>query len=382
LNIALLAGEVSGDILGARLMTALRERYGGDIRFSGVGGERMTAEGLTSLFPMSDLSVMGLAEVLPRVLKLWTRIRQTVRFVEQSAPDAFVTIDAPSFSFRVARRLKGKGVPLIHYVAPQVWAWLPGRAAGMARSVDHMLALLPFETVFFEEHGLTCDFVGHPVVENAVPAQGAGSDLRRSLGIGDDVEMLLLLPGSRQSEVSRLLPVFAEVYEALRQTRKRLVGVLLTPKDIAPEVRRAVSSWPRAPTIIEDAEKRLGVYAAADVALAASGTVTLELALAEVATVIAYRTGMMTASIVRRLLTVPHIALPNILAEAEVMPEFLQENCRSENIAAAIQALLDDPAMRRAQQKRLAEIGRQLGAGGPAPSERAAEAVLRKIGAL
>jgi lipid-A-disaccharide synthase len=360
-------------------MTALKEEYEGNITFSGVGGERMLAQGLVSMFPMSDLSVMGLFEVLPRVPKLWHRLRQTAAFIENTRPDVFVTIDAPSFSFRVARRLKGKGVPLVHYVAPQVWAWLPGRAAGMARSVDKMLALLPFEADFFKEHGLDCEFVGHPVIQNETANKEAGLELRRSLAIADDAELLLLLPGSRHSEFSRLMPIFSATYELLAQARPDLRAVLATPNAVAGEVRAMASSWPVAPLIVDDQSKLPAAFAAADAALAASGTVTLELTLARVATVIAYRTGSITAAIVRRLLTVPYIALPNILAQREVMPEFLQENCKPDKIAAALTTLLDDPAGRRERQEQLAEIGRQLGIGGALPSRRAAGAILRMI---
>lgn len=379
MNIALLAGEMSGDILGGRLMAALKTLHAGEIHFTGVGGEHMAAQGLESIFPMRDLSVMGLAEVLPRVPLLWRRIRQTVSFIETSKPDLFITIDAPSFSFRVARRLHGCGVPLMHYVAPQVWAWLPGRAKKMARSIDYMLALLPFEAAFFEEYGLPCEFVGHPVVENGTPDKAAGMALRRTLAVAEDAELLLLLPGSRHGEVSRLLPVFASVFEGLVRARPKLRGVLVTTPTIAADVENAVASWPEKPIVIADTDQRLAAFAAADAALAASGTVTLELALAKVPTVIAYRTGALTATIMRRLLTVPYIALPNILADEAVMPEFIQENCRAEKISAALTALLDDPDKREQQQRQLGEIGRQLGAGGTAPSVRAAEAVLRAI---
>ena len=339
----------------------------------------MAGEGLDSLFPISDLSVMGLAEVLPRVPLLLRRLAETAAHVRAARPDALITIDAPGFSFRLAKRLAGAGVPLIHYVAPQVWAWRPGRARHLAGRIDHLLALLPFEPEFFREYDLPCEFVGHPVIEGVAEAPGDGAGFRRSIGAPDDAPLLAMLPGSRVGEAGRLLPVFAQVAALLHAARPNLRIVMPTVEQVAGVVAAAVASWPMPTHVVEGSQRRADAFAAADAALAASGTVSLELALRRIPTVVAYRTNPITAVLVRRMLTIPHVALPNILAKAEVMPEFLQENCRPDAIAHALGRLLDDPEQRAAQQKALAHIAEMLGQGGTLPSLRAADAVLKII---
>ncbi|MDP6345316.1 MAG: lipid-A-disaccharide synthase [Alphaproteobacteria bacterium] len=379
MHFVLVAGEASGDVLGARLMDALRHCRGEGVEFSGIGGRMMAARGLASLFPIGDLSVMGLAEVLPRLPLLLRRLGEAAAHVRRVRPDAVVTIDSPGFSFRLAKRLRGDGVPLIHYVAPQLWAWRPGRARHIAQRIDHMLALLPFEPAFFAEYGLDCEFVGHPVVEGVAEAPGDGAAFRHRHGIATDAPVVALLPGSRQSETSRLLPVFTAAVTLLRQRRPELRVVMPTVEQVAPTVAAAARGLHPAAVVVEDLDERADAFAAANAAVAASGTVSLELALRRVPAVVAYRANALTAALVRRLLKVPNVALPNILAGRRVMPELLQEHCRPEPIAAALQGLLDDEAGRREQIGALTEIAEMLGAGGEAPSLRAAKAVLKVL---
>ncbi|MDA1098707.1 MAG: lipid-A-disaccharide synthase [Proteobacteria bacterium] len=378
-HFVLVAGEASGDVLGARLIAALRQRHTGELTFSGVGGKQMAEEGLASLFPIADLSVMGLAEILPRVPLLLRRLRETAAHVKAVRPAALITIDAPGFSFRLAKRLAGEGIPLIHYVAPQVWAWRPGRARHLVGCIDHLLALLPFEPDFFREYDLPCDFVGHPVIEGVAEAPGDGPEFRLRSAIPADAPVLVLLPGSRIGEVSRLLPVFADVAARLHAQRPRLHVVVPTVEQVAGVVAAAVAGWPMPSHLVEGNASRADAFAAADVALAASGTVSLELALRCVPTVVAYRTNPFTAVLVRRMLTIPHVALPNILANKAVVPEFLQEDCRPKAIADTLIHLLDDPDQRSRQKKDLAHIAEMLGQGGTLPSLRAADAVLQII---
>ena len=379
LHFVLVAGEASGDVLGAKLIAALRQRYGGELRFSGVSGPRMAAEGLDSLFPISDLSVMGLAEIFPRVPLLLRRLRETTAHVKAVRPAALITIDAPGFSFRLAKRLAGAGVPLIHYVAPQVWAWRPGRARHLAEQIDHLLALLPFEPDFFSGYDLPCEFVGHPVIEEVAAAPGDGPGFRLRLGLPANAPVLAMLPGSRLGEASRLLPIFASVAALLYAARPNLQVVIPTVEQVAGLVAASLRSWPMPTHLIEGAPDRADAFAAADVALAASGTVSLELALRRIPTVVAYRTNPLTAVLVRRMLTVPYVALPNILANRAVMPEFLQEACRPGPIAGALAQFLDDPAQRARQRDALVGIAEMLGRGGIPPSLRAADAVLQVI---
>lgn len=384
-HIKLIAGEVSGDFLGAALMAALRRETGGEVRFSGVGGDRMAAAGLDSLFSIEDISVMGLAEVLPRAAMLLRRIRQTVADINADPPDALVSIDAPGFNFRVAKRLKARGfaAPVIHMVAPQTWAWRERRAAHLKDHIDHLLALLPFEPPLFAAHGLQTTFVGHPIVERvaAARANSGAADFRARHGIAAKAPLLLVLPGSRSGETRRLLPVLEG---AVARMTARLPGLTLaapTVPAVAARVRDAMAGWAAPAIVLEDREQHAAAFAAADGAVAASGTILLELALWGVPTVVVYRAHPLTAAIVRRLLRTPYVALPNILSGREVMPELLQENCRAEAVAEAMRYLFEHEEARQAQRAALASVGEMLGAARtPLPSGRAAQAILSTIG--
>ncbi|HJN22852.1 MAG TPA: lipid-A-disaccharide synthase [Rhodospirillales bacterium] len=374
----LIAGEHSGDALGARLMAALKTQSAGRIDFAGIGGPRMEAEGLESLFSMSELSVMGLAEVLPRVPKLLFRLRQTVADIKTRQPSAVLSIDAPDFCFRVAKRLKGQGIPLIHYVAPQVWAWRPGKAKVAAQLFDRLMVLLPFETPYFEAEGLSSTFVGHPVVETANNG-GDGQAFRRHHGISTAAPLVCVLPGSRRNETARLLPVFSETLALLRKQLPDLRVVVPTVEGVAEQVAAAAAGWRPSPLITHGQADKLDAFAAADVALAASGSVTLELAMAKTPTVIAYKLNPLTALLARRLIRVRYVNLINLILDRQALPEFLLENCKAEKLAAALAGILTDDAARQAQGAAFEEVLQKLGLGGPPPSEKAAEIVLAMI---
>lgn len=374
----LIVGEASGDVIGARLMTALRRSTSDQVRFSGIGGDAMAAQGLSSLFPIEELSVMGLFEVLPRALGLLRRIRQVADTAVAERPDVVVSIDSPGFSLRVARRLRGRGIPLVHYVAPQVWAWRPGRAAKIAGLLDHLLTLFDFEPAYFEPHGLPCTVVGHPIVESDAGRSDGGA-FRRRHGIGPDARVLALLPGSRHGEVSRLMPVYAATLARLRQSDPDLVAVLIAAPAVTATVRERIDTWPGQKVVLPRASEKYDAFAAADVALAASGTVTLELALAGLPTVVAYRINPLTAVLARRLIRVDHASLVNILLQREVSPELLQDDCRPERIAATLQRLLTDGEGHCRQHAIAGEVAGRLAGDGPPPSLRAAEAVLKVI---
>ena len=375
----MVAGEASGDALGARLITALKQRHIGPLAFSGVGGAQMAAVGMDSLYPISDLSVMGLAEVLPRLRLLLKRLAETSDHVRAVQPAALITIDAPGFSLRLAKRLAGEGIPLIHYVAPQVWAWRPSRARHWAARIDHLLALLPFEPEFFREFDVHCEFVGHPVIEGLEEMPGNGAAFRRVYGVNAGVPLLALLPGSRVGEASSLLPIFAQAAAKLHKERPELHVVMPTVEQVVSTVTDAVKTWPMPVHVVQGLSLRADAFAAADAALAASGTVSLELALRGVPSVVAYRANPITAALVRRMLLLPYVALPNILAGELVMPEFLQENCQPAGIADALSELLDNTDRRSEQRQKFSNISEMLGGGGVAPSLRAAEAILRLL---
>jgi lipid-A-disaccharide synthase len=366
----LVAGEASGDILGARLMAALSARRP-DIRFAGIGGARMQAQGLVSLFPMEELSLMGLAEVLPSLARLIRRLGETEADIASKQPAALVTIDAPSFTLRLAGRVRPKGVRLIHYVAPQVWAWRPWRVKRIARVVDRLLCLLPFEPAFFAGAGIDARFVGHPILEGAIAGDAASFRARHALG--EDRRILAVMPGSRGGELARHLPIFGGAITRLRGRVPALAPVALSLPRHAPRISAA---WPDVPVITTDGEKR-DALAAAAAALVKSGTSSLEVALAGAPQVVAYRVNPLTAAIVRRIVKVRHASLVNILADSPAIPELLQENCTGERLAAALLPLLTEPDATAAQARAYAEARAALSPpGGLRPSEAAAEAVL------
>ncbi|TYO84995.1 lipid-A-disaccharide synthase [Oceanicella actignis] len=390
LRIHLIAGEPSGDRLGAALMRALTRISARPVTFSGVGGPLMQAAGLRSLFPADELAVMGLAEVLPRLPRLLARIDQAARDVARARPDALVTIDSPSFSLRVARRARraAPGLRTIHYVAPSVWAWRPGRAAKMARHTDHVLALLPFEPPYMQEAGMSCDFVGHPVVERGGPEDHDAAGLRARLGVGER-PLLALLPGSRAGEVARLAAPFAAAAARLTAARPDLAVVVPMAEGVAAQVAEAARGWPFAAHLLDprgrdpaeaEAEK-FAALAAADLALAASGTVTLELAAMRTPHVIGYKANALTAALLRRLIRVDTGNLVNLLTGRKEIPEFFQEDCAPEALAGALAPLLSDGPARERQLAAADEALALLGRGGPPPSERAARSVLARIGA-
>jgi lipid-A-disaccharide synthase len=376
-TIFLLAGEASGDLLGARLMAALKRETGGQIRFVGVGGPEMAREGLSSLFPFTDLANFGLVEVLPRVPLLLRRMREVAAAARAAQPAAVVTIDVPSFASGVWRRLQGAGFPLIHYVAPTVWAWRPGRAQKLARRLDHLLVLLPFEPPYFERVGLACSFVGHPVLESGLDANpGAGQEFRARNAIAAEAPVLLVLPGSRRGEVQRHVAPFGAALARLHAKYPAMVAVVPTVPAVADAVAAAAARWPMRSIVVRDADQKAGAFAASDVALAASGTVVLELALAQVPQVAAYRLSAASWAVAKRMVRVKYVTLVNLLLDRPAVPEMLQQRCRGDLLAEEVARLLDDPAARQDQLAAGRAALARLRAGALPPSERAAAVVL------
>ena len=378
MKLFLIAGEPSGDALGAALMAGLRDLAPG-VGFAGVGGPLMAAQGLASLFAMEDLSVMGLAEVLPKYFPLKRRIRETAEAIAREAPDAVVTIDSPDFCLRVLAlaRTANPALKTVHYVAPSVWAWRPGRAAKMARWVDHVLALLPFEPPYMQAAGMSCDFVGHPVVAEPMASDAEAAAFRAEHGLGA-APLLLVLPGSRKGEIERLGPVFGDVVRRLAAPGLRLVVPTVAAR--AAQVRALVADWPGAPVVLDAGAVAPGVkraaFRAADAALAASGTVSLELAAAGTPMVIAYRMAALSQAIIGRLLKVDTVTLVNLVSETRAVPEFIGKACRPEAIAPVVESLLAGGAVRAAQEAAMALTMERLGRGGEAPGLRAARSVL------
>jgi len=380
INLMLVCGEPSGDALGAQLMVGLKQLAGDRVRFTGVGGLAMAREGLQSLFPLDDTAVMGLREVVPAIPAILRRVRQAVDFAVKTRPDAVVVIDSPDFTHPVARAIKKRdpAIRTVDYVAPQVWASRAYRAEAMAHYFDLVLALFPFEVAFFEKYGLKAAFVGHPVIERAAKVTG-GEALRAGLRITADAPLLALLPGSRTSEIRFILPVFREAVKLLAARIPGLLTVLPTVPHVADKVRAATAGWPTPLHILESEADKYAAFDAADVALAASGTVTAELALAHTPMVVGYKVGGLTYFLSKFLMTVTHITLINILLQREAVPEFLQSRATPENLAAAVERLFRDEAVRAAQIEAMREFGHLLGEGDEAPSLRAARVLLEFV---
>ena len=376
--IFLIAGEPSGDLIASRLMAGLKRRTEGEVRFAGVGGPLMADEGLESLFPYGELSLMGVLEIVPHVPRMLRRIRATARTARRLGPAAFVSVDVPEFALRVARRLKGAGFPLIHYVAPTVWAYRPGRAAKIADYLDHVLCLFPFEPPYFEAEGLDASFVGHPLIEEPI-SDADGEDFRRRHGIAPAQPVIAVLPGSRASELRRHEPVFGEVVRTLNRRVEGLQVLVPTLPQNCATVAARTATWGAPVTVIEGKAEKYAAFAASDVALTASGMATLELALAGVPMIVCYRANPLTAAIAYRVVKVPHVAMPNIIAERRAAPEFLQGDCTPRRLVPAVEQLLRDTDRQRDQIEAFGEIAARLGRGGPPPSERAAEVVLNLI---
>jgi lipid-A-disaccharide synthase len=378
-RIFLIATEESGDKLGAGLMKVLRQRLGDAVQFEGVGGRAMAREGLTSLFPIEELSIMGFTGVIKQLPKILRLIRQTVDAVIAAEPDILVIIDSPDFTHRVARRVRKREstIPIIDYVSPSVWAWRPGRARAMRGYVDHVLALLPFEPEAYRRlHGPPCSYVGHSLIEQLATLRPNALEQQRR-----DAEppVLLVLPGSRSSEIRHHLGIFGEALGRVQTAGMAFELVLPTTPHLVDAVREGVARWPVAPRIVTGEAEKRAAFRIARAALAKSGTVTLELALAGVPMVTAYRVGSAEAWILRRAIKVKSVILANLVLGQEVIPEFLQEDCTAEKLAPALADMLTDSAPRRQQVEAFAGLDAIMSAGNASPSVRAADIVLETM---
>jgi lipid-A-disaccharide synthase len=381
IRLMLVCGEPSGDALGAQLMAGLKALAGDRVSFTGVGGLAMAREGLESLYPLDATAVMGLREVVPAIPAILRRVKQAVDFAVETRPDAVVVIDSPDFTHRVARAIKKRdpSIPTVDYVAPQVWASRAYRAKAMARYFDLVLALFPFEVPFFEKYGLKAIFVGHPVVERAARMTG-GEVLRARLGIAADAPLLALLPGSRTSEIRFILPALRAAVDILARKIPGLVTVLPTVPHVAAKVRAATANWATPLHIVESEADKYAAFDAADVALAASGTVTAELALSRTPMVVAYKVGGLTYFLSRWMMLVKHFTLINILLDREAVPEYLQEAATPEILSQAAAHLFADEKARAVQVASMNDFAALLGEKDEPPSLRAARVLLDFVG--
>ncbi|MET0272829.1 MAG: lipid-A-disaccharide synthase [Phenylobacterium sp.] len=382
LTVLLVAAEASGDDRGAGLARALKRRLGEGVRFVGVGGERMAAEGVESPFDIAEISILGLLEGLVAYPKIMRRVKDTVAIAAREKPDVAVLIDSWGFTLRVAQGLRrlDPHLPLIKYVGPQVWATRPGRARTLARAVDHLLSIHAFDAPWFENEGLPVTFVGNSALSvdfsNAKPER-----LRRQIGAAPGDPILLVLPGSRPGEIERVLPAFEAAVSILKGRRPNLHIVVPAAPTVAEMVKARVAGWAYRAHVLEGDEAKHDAMKAATVALACSGTVTTELALAGVPMVVGYKLGPLTYAILKRLIRTKYITLFNIASRAVIAPELVQDDCTGPKLARALARRLDDPDLRGRQIAAQTLALDRMGRGGPDPSEAAADAVLKIVGA-
>jgi lipid-A-disaccharide synthase len=378
-KIFLIATEESGDRLGANLMKVLRQRLGDAVQFEGIGGQSMAREGLVSLFPIEELSIIGLVDVVKQLPKILRLIRQTATAVMESSPDILVIIDSPDFTHRVARRVRAQdpAIPIVDYVSPTVWAWRPGRARAMRAYVDHVLALLPFEPEEYRKlRGPPCSYVGHTLIEQiSLLRPGVEEQKRRDQA----PPVLLVLPGSRRSEVRHHMAVFGETLGRLRDEGVVFDLILPTMPHLLEVVGEGLKNWPVQPRVVLGEQEKRSAFRIARAALAKSGTVTLELALAGVPMITAYRKGAIEAWILLRVINVKSVILANLVVGENVVPEFLQQECTPEKLAPALREILTDSPSRRRQLEAFARLDTIMSTGNQPPSVRAADIVLATL---
>ena len=382
-HIFLVAGEESGDLLGAALIAALRRATQGAVRFSGIGGAHMAEQGVVSAFPLGDLAIMGFAAIPAQLPKILRRIRETADAVVAARPDVLVIIDSPEFTHRVARRVRAKapGIPIVDYVCPSVWAWRPGRARTMRAYVDHVLALLPFEPEVMQRlGGPPCTYVGHPLTERAAALRPQNAEeAQRRL---DDPPLLLVLPGSRSGEIRRMAGVFGEAVALVAKQTGPLDVVVPSVPRLAAAAAAAVAAWPVPARIVTESAAKDAAFRSARAALTKSGTSTLELAVAGIPMAAAYKVPVFEEAIGRMLITAPSAILANLVLGENVVPEFLQRDCTAARLAGALLPLLADTPERRRQTEAFARLDRIMEIGQAAPSDRAAAIVLGAVAGI
>lgn len=380
LKIYLIAGEPSGDLLGSRLMRALRKKTNDNVEFFGLGGDTMEQEGLKPLFDISELAVMGLVEVIPSIPRVLKRIRQTVNDIKKCQPDIVITIDSWSFCARVHKALRKQNLNIkqLHYVAPQVWAWKKRRAKTMYKYIDELLTLLPHEPKYFTPHNLKTIFVGHPVIESDA-LKANGDDFKKKYNIGDDKQIISILPGSRHTEVSKLLADFMVSAKLLYQNNPNFVFALPTVKTVANRVKHMVRKYNLPIYVLETESDRYSAFQASCGAIAASGTVALELAMCKIPHIISYKVSPLTYFLAKHLVKIKYVNLTNIMLKRSVVPELLQEKCTPQNIVKHINELLTGKSLYQKQMQGFEDVKKYLSNGEQTPSENAADEILRLI---
>ncbi|AIL65942.1 Lipid-A-disaccharide synthase [Rickettsiales bacterium Ac37b] len=349
LKVFLIAGEASGDNLGAKLMQALNYYSTVPIEFYGIGGNNMEKAGLNSFFPMQELSLIGFFEILPNIRRIIKRINETVQYIKYIKPDIVITIDSPGFCTNVVQKLQKEDIKFVHYVAPSVWAYKPSRAVKFAKLYNHLLALLPFEPPYFEKVGLPCSFVGHPIIEDFDKPENHSHIFKTKYNIHIKDKLLCIMPGSRISELSRLLPIFCKTAKILINSQTVSKIIIITLPHLINKVQNIVNSANLNTIIVANEEEKKAALYSSNIALVKSGTSTLEVAMSKLPMIVAYKVNPLSALLLKILIKIPYVTLINILANKQIIPEFLQNKCTPKILSNALQTLLHDSQMRQTQ---------------------------------
>ena len=375
-KVYIIAGEASGDVLGAKLMDALRTQSQEYMDFYGIGGDRMIGHGMASLFPMSDISIMGFVEILPHIPKVLKRVNQTVADIIRVKPDVVITIDSPGFCCRVAEKLQGKGIKLVHYVAPTVWAYKPKRAEKFARLFDHLLMILPFEAPYFDEVGLENTYVGHPIIEDK-QKKGNAKQFIEKYRVKSSEKILTIMPGSRITEINRLMPIFCRTIRIILHRDPTIRPVIVTLPFLKKTIEKYSSQLPEDTIIIDSQLEKNNLFAASKVAIAKSGTGTLELSLARVPLVIAYKISFISYCLIRFIIKIKYANLLNLVMNKEIIPEFIQNKCNADDLVNSTLNLLKDSQEANIQVQEANEALEKLGLSDEiSPSAKAANVII------
>lgn len=378
-TIFIVAGEASGDVLGAKLMASLKQQDS-TLYFEGIGGKRMVSQGLKSLFNMSELSLMGFLEILPHAPNLINRLNQTVEAIHKHKPSIVVTIDSPGFNFRLAKKLQGSGIPLVHYVAPTVWAYKPERAQKVADLYDHLLVILPFEKPYFDKVNVPTTYVGHPIVEDALSTPEQAEAFKERHAIESKRKVICALPGSRHTEIKRLLPIFGKTFEALQHEAYKIHVVIPTVDTVAHKVQQETALWRVPVTVVNSVQEKQDAFAASDIALVKSGTGALEISMAGLPCVVTYKINPLSYWYIKRFVTVKYANLVNLILDEEAIPELIQDQCTPYQLSSQINALLTDETTQRTQLDKCQQALNRLGShDDQTPSDKAAKVLLSLI---
>lgn len=377
MKIYIIAGEASGDIYGASLIESIKKHSQKQVEFFGIGGENMQRAGINSLFPMHEISIMGFFEILPHIPNVLNRIDETVAEIKRIKPDVVVTIDSPGFCCRVAKKLQGEGIKLVHYVAPTVWAYKPGRAKKFANLFNHLFVILPFEPTYFEKEGLDCTYIGHPIVETKIPSE---TYFRKNNKISVESNLITIMPGSRSTEIKKILPIFIDAAKIIKNKNSDVVFAIATIENLKGQINSLLNKENFEAVIVSDKKEKLELLKESNAAIVKSGTGSFEVMLCNCPMIIAYKVSYLSYIIIKNLIKIRFANLINIISDKEIIPEFIQNNCTAEKISSEINRIIQKKEVGEEQIAGTKDILKKLGLGKKnTPSDKAANALLKML---